>query len=360
MLEGCAKCGIESNFYLSPDSNFSDGANAVILADRNLYGGAHVSSIEAVFENRGILPNNSDFLSGGWSYRKLKTINGTTAGYQINYQMKLTVHNSTGTDTPGNVYLNGSAGSDFGDLRFTKSDGVTLLDHWIESYTSGVSATVWVEIDYIPPSPNNVSIYLYYGNPGAASASSGTATFDLFDDFSGSSLDTGKWNNNVGSTTVSGGELNLTGAALVVSKTGFSYPRRMVTRAKFVSDLGFVGMVNSSGFSSTTLHGSRDSMDIYSHTAGLYFGSRKDNAYSEVNKGTSYIDYGNFHVWEFIWTNSSIKLIRDGSLLHTKSDNVPIIDLYPALSSYRSSPQSRMVVDYALVRKYANPEPAWT
>ncbi len=73
----------------------------------------------------------------GWDYRKQKTITGTTAGAQTNYQMKLTVYNSTGTDTPGNVYLGGNARSDFGDIRFTKSDGATLLDYWIESYTSG-------------------------------------------------------------------------------------------------------------------------------------------------------------------------------------------------------------------------------
>ncbi len=60
--------------------------------------------------------------------RKL-TIIGTTAGAQTNYQMKLTVYNSSGTDTPGTVHLRGNARSDFGDIRFTKSDGVTLLDY---------------------------------------------------------------------------------------------------------------------------------------------------------------------------------------------------------------------------------------
>lgn len=114
--------------------------------------------------------------------RKL-TIIGTTAGAQTNYQMKLTVYNSSGTDTPGTVYLRGNARSDFGDIRFTKSDGVTLLDYWIESYTPGVSAVVWVKVDSIPASPNTANIYLYYGNPWATSASNGSATFAFFDDF---------------------------------------------------------------------------------------------------------------------------------------------------------------------------------
>ncbi len=97
--------------------------------------------------------------------------------------MKLTVYNSAGTDTPGNIYLNGNAKSDFSDLRFTKSDGVTLLDYWIESYTPGESAVVWVEVDSIPASPGTSNIYIYYGNPSATSASNGIATFVFFDDF---------------------------------------------------------------------------------------------------------------------------------------------------------------------------------
>jgi thermitase len=120
----------------------------------------------------------------GWGYRKQKTITGSTAGAQTNYQMKLTVYKGSGTDSLGVVYLGGNVRDDFGDLRFTKSDGVTLLDYWIESYTSGVSAVVWVKVDSIPASPNTADIYIYYGNPSATSVSNGAATFQYFDDFS--------------------------------------------------------------------------------------------------------------------------------------------------------------------------------
>ncbi len=114
---------------------------------------------------------------------KKLTITGTTAGAQTNYQMKLALYNTTGTDTPGNVYLGGNVRSDFGDIRFTKSDRTTLLDYWIESYTPGVSAVVWVKVDSIPASPNTATIYLYYNNATATTMSSGTNTFKFFDDF---------------------------------------------------------------------------------------------------------------------------------------------------------------------------------
>ena len=71
--------------------------------------------------------------------------------------------------------------TDFTDLRFTASDGTTLLSFWTNSYTSGVSANVWVKVtDNLDTSK---LIYMYYGNAGASNLSNATATFIFFDDF---------------------------------------------------------------------------------------------------------------------------------------------------------------------------------
>ncbi len=51
----CDKIVMESHFSLSPQSQFADGANAIIQADQNLFGGAHVDAIKGVFVDRGIL-----------------------------------------------------------------------------------------------------------------------------------------------------------------------------------------------------------------------------------------------------------------------------------------------------------------
>src|SRR5205814_5918901 len=48
---------IAHHFLLSRDSGFQDGANALILADKNLNKGANESVIRDVFVRRGILPN---------------------------------------------------------------------------------------------------------------------------------------------------------------------------------------------------------------------------------------------------------------------------------------------------------------
>jgi Zn-dependent metalloprotease len=46
---------IESHFYLTAMSEFSDGAEAIILADHNLNGGANETVIRQIFSERGIL-----------------------------------------------------------------------------------------------------------------------------------------------------------------------------------------------------------------------------------------------------------------------------------------------------------------
>jgi len=139
---------------------------------------------------------NSSSFSGlaGWKYRKNVTISGTTAGNVANYAIKIVVQYGSGADSPPNVYCNNNSRNDFGDIRFTKADGLTLLDYWVESKTIGESATFWVEVDFIPANPSSVDIYMYYGNTGASSLSDIDSTFLLGDDFDGDSLNTEKWN----------------------------------------------------------------------------------------------------------------------------------------------------------------------
>ena len=113
----------------------------------------------------------------GWGRRKSKAAVGSTAGAQTNYQLQLTVYKSVGVDTNTEVYLGTNVRDDFGDVRFTDTNGTTLLDYWIETLTSGVSAVIWIEIPSIPVSPSSTTIYIYYDNPAQTTTSSGTSTF---------------------------------------------------------------------------------------------------------------------------------------------------------------------------------------
>ncbi len=140
----------------------------------------------------------------GWQYRKSHTINGTTAGAQTNYTVLIIVHYESGTDynnntdvpPVGHVYVGGKSRADFQDIRFTASDGITLLDYWFENEETAESdgyGVFWVEIPSIPASPDTTTIYIYYGNPSASTTSDGEATFILFDHFDDGVIDLTKW-----------------------------------------------------------------------------------------------------------------------------------------------------------------------
>ena len=112
-----------------------------------------------------------------WSQRKPITITENSGSTLTNYQVELTV--TYDSDMKNN----------FDDLRFTNASG-TELDYWIESRTDGDSATVWVEVDSLAAS-SDTTIYMYYGNSEASSASVGSSTFQYFDHWT--SDNTGNW-----------------------------------------------------------------------------------------------------------------------------------------------------------------------
>ena len=112
----------------------------------------------------------------GWQYRKNITINNTQNSNTLtNYQVLVTLDTqsliSAGKMQP---YCN--------DTRFTDSDGDTLLSYWIESGCNTNSTKIWVNVTNIPASSTK-TIYVYYGNPSAASLSNITNTFIFGDDF---------------------------------------------------------------------------------------------------------------------------------------------------------------------------------
>ena len=189
----------------------------------------------------------------GWSYRKSHTINGSSAGAQSNYQIKIKAHYGSGSDSGEDVYLNEHCRTDFGDVRFASSDGETLLDYWIEEKVDGDYAIFWVEVDSIPASPNTKTIYIYYGKSDATSISNGEATFPFFDDFP--SLDTNKWSTVTGSPSVSDGILQVPATSEIKTVETFSYNTSMKCRARLASDRMGTGVTDDNVYDGTWANG---------------------------------------------------------------------------------------------------------
>ena len=116
------------------------------------------------------------FLSG-WSKYKPLTL-AATAGDETNLIYHLTVSYESAMQ------------ADFDDIRFTDSNGTTLLSQFREEYTASTSAVWWFLVPNKPAAGK--TIYMYYGNAGASLSSSMADVFanTFYDDFSG---DLSKW-----------------------------------------------------------------------------------------------------------------------------------------------------------------------
>ena len=102
----------------------------------------------------------------GWSYREPVNISSSSA--LTNYQVNVTVDTAS-LISAGKMNASGD------DIRFTDSDGTTLINYWIESGINTASTKIWVKVPTIPTTVT--TIYMYYGNTTAASDSDYDNTF---------------------------------------------------------------------------------------------------------------------------------------------------------------------------------------
>lgn len=118
-----------------------------------------------------------------WTYRKSHTIAGSSGGARTDYVIYVVVNYGSGSDSGRNVYLDSNCETDFADIRFTKADGETELDYFIDQKTDSDKALFAVEVSSIPEDPDDVDIYIYYGNDAVSTTSSGENTFQAFESF---------------------------------------------------------------------------------------------------------------------------------------------------------------------------------
>ena len=132
----------------------------------------------------------------GYGYRQkvpLKRVDGAVT----DYQMLLTVNKGAGDSSGAVIYLKNHAlsweGTVPNDLRFTKADGTTLLNYWIESSDAN-TAKVWIKFDSI--GTTDTDFYIYYGKSADSSVSNAPNTFllgEVFPDTTNWTVLAGTW-----------------------------------------------------------------------------------------------------------------------------------------------------------------------
>ncbi|MDE1856458.1 MAG: DUF2341 domain-containing protein [Candidatus Micrarchaeota archaeon] len=142
----------------------------------------------------GSSSNTIKWLSG-WMYREPITISnggGSLSDYQI-----LVKANTASLISAGHMNANGN------DIVVTDNSGQTQIPFYLAGPINSASTNIWINVPTI--AAGNTVIYMYYGNSVATSQSSGINTFNLFDSFPGSTLNSSKWSayqiNNQGPAT---------------------------------------------------------------------------------------------------------------------------------------------------------------
>jgi len=307
--------------------------------------------------------------NSNWLHRM--PINITNSGSSLfNYQVKIELDSS-------NVGDNFDWDVDNDSLRFTYYNSTTDAEvecpFYIEEWdTPSQNAIVWVNVSYLPSSSNSL-VYMYYDNSLASSGGSGDDTFDFYDHFEGSSLDTNKWQIDANSYSVANSELRINIGG-VSKKDPFPFSLNdgyiLEGKIKYVSASGgYSGTL--SGQSSHYTQGSNggaDATNLYMRNSGstLVYRWTGDGSTSGYNCGSSNVWSSSNDVWYTLgakFYSGGVYLVRDRTTNYgpygcgwSKNINYISLGAFYGASNYNIQDT---IYDWVLIRKYVPTEPTY-
>ena len=176
----------------------------------------------------------------------------------------------------------------------------TELPFWIESYNeTAMNATMWVKMPFLL-NGTNTTIHLYYGNPGVQSTSNGGLTFNFFDDFDGTSLDS-KWTVSANDYSVGNSTLRINvGAVTLTNPLSFNLNDGYILEGRMLFnnlEAAYGGTLSAQSSQYTQSgNGGADATSLYMRESG----SRNLGRYTGTGSGASY-DCSNTPL---IWTSA--------------------------------------------------------
>jgi len=292
-----------------------------------------------------------------WSYRKQVTVSNASADYQT----KVLVGESSGA-TGEEVDCNSHVKTDFSDLRFTSSDGETLLDYWIESITGTTPnqlATIWVQNNATP----DTTLYMYYGKADATAVSSGTNTFIVFDDFE-------RGNNGDpigGSWTIAGGDVDIS------TEQAYGGTRSMKLIGTAAQPYAYIPATASGSIAIN--------FRMYKETAATAYARQGNGTYLFSTRyfsdevigfydGAAYVSTGdscaadawfNIELNNFVWAAATMDIFYNGASIQDNADVSWVLALNTNQLAFFSGAVAGQDawVDNVFVRKWVATEPTW-
>lgn len=283
------------------------------------------------------------------------TMSGTT------YQMKLTINHGDGVSSGSTLYLDHKSTNWPNDIRFTASDGTTLLDFWREE-SDATDGTWWVELNALPDHPDDFVGYIHTGDADAADASNGTNTFTIFDHFDAAGIDTAIWQGSADATHCALASSILTFTAdsnawhQLYTKTAVTADFRCRMRlAPHAVDYQYIGPQEAVNFG-------RGQYLIGHHSGVTNHGEfRTQDAAGASTMSNPSLDYDNYHLYDFMQSLTGTDTARsflDGAQQGVdKTTNVDTVALYPQFCVYGTSNYAKC--DWVFLANYTLNEPVW-
>jgi Domain of unknown function (DUF2341)/Bacterial Ig domain len=359
-----AKMFIDNSQYDSAPYTYAGNLNISWYSRRGYSGASGVVAKLDYIAVRAYVPDAPIISFGGEEeiprqFQHMQPIILNNSGSAISdYQVNLIINTTS-------LILAGKMNSSCSDLRFTNStsyntqDWTTSYKYWIESGCNTTATRIWVNVPSI--SNGTSTIFTYYGNISAVSGTNGNATFEFFDDFIGSSVDTSKWTvDGAGGLSVSSSEAVMVQAGgKIRSVKTLSQP--FIIETKLRSLIGTTGQ----GFSAIGTWASTSSgygLQAYGTPGGSMY-RFNNGAWGAI---TSYTVDANPRIYRMTAANAAVNL----SILPLNRSTVE----WTYSEAYAVSSQQIRVGqrydnggtteaqderwDWVLVRKYASPEPA--
>jgi parallel beta-helix repeat protein len=308
------------------------------------YGVAVKPSLETISQaiSNGHFYYLDPWFDGGYDYRREITLTGGASGAQTDYQMKYTVTHDSDMK------------SDFSDLRFTKADGTTILDAWMESYIASTSAVVYVETD-TPANGVDGDIFVYYGNSSASSAWSDANTFPAFFDGYEDAL-AGDWTTLAGTVDYNNAEQKYTDSQSMKLGPNGSASQTHATYLHSTNVLDFRFFIKDSGDMVAFQHGNgvKQIYTQWENSRGFGYYDTGWHWTGAISEGVwQHIEFRNINWTAYtydVWLNGAS--IVTGCAMYTNAGNDDYLFLY-------TSPNDEVYIDNAMSRKYAANPPTY-
>ena len=309
--------------------------------------------------------DSSGIYTGGTAFTTPDSGANWTAVPAVDYMFQV-ITSTTGA-TPLSISCNNHCQTDFDDIRFTRSDGSTLLDYWIENYDTCESdgyADCWVKLDSILQMVSlteHSHYYLYYGNSSASipdtDQNMGQNTFLAFDTFNtptAGSLNTSLWTDISGTWTVASGKAQQTGASgtakLALTPSGHFF---VESYAKFIVnniDYQSVVIAEASGNDYAVIQGT--------NAAGTYVDWTYNNP-NLANLDTALAEDTAYHTWRIELDNA----VQASFLIDNTNRNIVGTNAVPNAPPYygkiASGTNGGIEWDWIILGKFAHSVPLW-